>query len=155
MLCFVDVMVLLTDSCGVFTCITDTGPIAGYNKRKTKCEALVYSIGWPVTQLLVQPFPQVHIKKSKLRVTCLYERNPPVIKGFPSQRASNVENVSIWWRHHVTIFAGKTWRFRFDIDKRLIIRSTSNWCPSDVGHFIQPRFKLCPSDWAWHVFLTH
>ena len=21
--------------------------------------------------------------------------------GFPSQRASNAENVSIWWRHHV------------------------------------------------------
>ena len=27
-------------------------------------------------------------------------RNPPVTGGFPSQRASNVENVSIWWRHY-------------------------------------------------------
>ena len=26
--------------------------------------------------------------------------NPPVTGGFPSQRASNAENVSIWWRHH-------------------------------------------------------
>ena len=26
--------------------------------------------------------------------------NPPVTGGFPSQRASYVENVSIWWRHH-------------------------------------------------------
>ena len=25
----------------------------------------------------------------------------PVIGGFPSQRTSNAENVSIWWRHHV------------------------------------------------------
>ena len=24
----------------------------------------------------------------------------PVTHGFPSQRASNAENVSIWWRHH-------------------------------------------------------
>ena len=27
--------------------------------------------------------------------------NPLVIGGFPSQRASNAENVSIWWHHHV------------------------------------------------------
>ena len=40
-------------------------------------------------------------KKSTLRVTGLCEGNPPVTGGFPSQRASNTENVSIWWRHHV------------------------------------------------------
>ena len=28
------------------------------------------------------------------------EGNPPVTGGFPSQRASNAGNVSIWWRHH-------------------------------------------------------
>ena len=39
-------------------------------------------------------------KTSKLRVTGLYEGNPP-IGEFPAQRASNAENVSIWWRHHV------------------------------------------------------
>ena len=39
-------------------------------------------------------------KTSMLRVTGLYEGNPPVTGGFPSQRASNAENVSIWWRHH-------------------------------------------------------
>ena len=39
-------------------------------------------------------------KISKLRVTGLCEGNPPVTGGFPSQRASNVENISIWWRHH-------------------------------------------------------
>ena len=37
-------------------------------------------------------------KTSKLRVTGLFEGNPPVT---PSQRASNAENASIWWRHHV------------------------------------------------------
>ena len=28
------------------------------------------------------------------------EGNPPVTGGFPSQRTSNAENVSIWWRLH-------------------------------------------------------
>ena len=39
-------------------------------------------------------------KTSKLRVTSYYEENPPLTVGFPSQRASNAENVSIWWHHH-------------------------------------------------------
>ena len=37
---------------------------------------------------------------SKLRVSGLCEGNSPVTKEFPAQRASNAENVSIWWRHH-------------------------------------------------------
>ena len=40
-------------------------------------------------------------KTSKLRVTGLCGGNQLVTGGFPSQRASNAENVSIWWRHHV------------------------------------------------------
>ena len=39
-------------------------------------------------------------KTSKLRVTGLCEGNPLVTLGFPSQKASNAENVSVWWRHH-------------------------------------------------------
>ena len=39
-------------------------------------------------------------KTSKLHVPGLCEGNPPVTSGFPSQRASNMENVSIWWHHH-------------------------------------------------------
>ena len=39
-------------------------------------------------------------KTSKLRVTCLCEGNSTVTGEFPAQRASNVENVSIWWHHH-------------------------------------------------------
>ena len=38
-------------------------------------------------------------KTSTLGVTGLCEGNPPVTGGFPSQRANNAENVSIWWRH--------------------------------------------------------
>ena len=39
-------------------------------------------------------------KTSNLRVSGLYAGNIPVTGEFPAQRASNAENVSIWWRHH-------------------------------------------------------
>ena len=42
-------------------------------------------------------------KTPKLRVTGLCTGNSPVPGEFPVQRASNTENVSIWWRHHVTL----------------------------------------------------
>ena len=42
-------------------------------------------------------------KHPKLRVTGLCEGNSPVTGEFPSQRASNAENVFIWWRHHESI----------------------------------------------------
>ena len=40
-------------------------------------------------------------KTSKLRVTGLCAGNSPVTGEFPAQKASNAENVSIWWRNHV------------------------------------------------------
>ena len=40
-------------------------------------------------------------KISKLRVTDLCVWNSPVTGEFPAQTASNAENISIWWRHHV------------------------------------------------------
>ena len=40
-------------------------------------------------------------KTSRLCVTGLCEGNSPVTGEFPAQRASNADNVSIWWRHHV------------------------------------------------------
>ena len=39
-------------------------------------------------------------KTSKLCVTGLCEGNSPVTGEFPTQKASNAENISIWWRHH-------------------------------------------------------
>ena len=44
----------------------------------------------------------------------LCEGNPPVTGGFPSQRASNTGDISIWWRHHDPI-------------RCLIIRSRETW----------------------------
>ena len=56
----------------------------------------------PASRLFTQPFVQGRSKKtSKLRVTGLCGGNSPVTGEFPAQMASNAENVSIWWRHHV------------------------------------------------------
>ena len=41
-------------------------------------------------------------KYQKLRVTGLCAGNSPGTGEFPVQMASNEENVSIWWRRHVT-----------------------------------------------------
>ena len=51
--------------------------------------------------LLNHSFRRRSKKTSKLRVTGLYMGNSPVTGEFPAQRASNAENISIWWRHHV------------------------------------------------------
>ena len=40
-------------------------------------------------------------KTSQLHVTGLCEGNSLVTGEFPTQRASNAENVSIWWHHHI------------------------------------------------------
>ena len=44
-------------------------------------------------------------KTSKFCVTGLCAWNSPVTGEFPAQRARNVENVSIWWCHHVILLA--------------------------------------------------
>ena len=49
-------------------------------------------------------------KTSKLRVTSLFAGNSLVTSEFPKQKASNTENVSIWWRHHESVeFVSACW----------------------------------------------
>ena len=43
-------------------------------------------------------------KTSKLCVTGLCAGNSPVTGEFPAHRASNAEDVPIWWRHHVCLY---------------------------------------------------
>ena len=52
--------------------------------------------------LLNRLFSHRSKKTSKFRVTGLCAGNSPVNDEF-SQRASNEENVSIWWRHHAPL----------------------------------------------------
>ena len=53
--------------------------------------------------LLNRLFRRRSKKTSKLHVTGLCVGNSPGTGEFPAQMASNAENVSIWWRHHVMI----------------------------------------------------
>ena len=52
--------------------------------------------------LLKHLFRRKSKETSKLRVIGLCVGNSPATGEFPAQRASNAENVSIWWRHHVS-----------------------------------------------------
>ena len=62
------------------------------------------SMGSQITSLTIDysTVYSAHIKgtTSKLRATGLCAGNSPGTGEFPAQRASNAENVSIWWRHH-------------------------------------------------------
>ena len=66
--------------------------------RHNECDGV--SNHQPHDYLLNRLFRRRSKKTSKLRATGLCEGNSPVTGEFPSQRASNAENVSIWWRHH-------------------------------------------------------
>ena len=50
--------------------------------------------------LLGRLFRRRSKKTSKLRVTGFCAGNSPGTGEFPTQRAGNAENFSIWWRHH-------------------------------------------------------
>ena len=54
----------------------------------------------PLDFLLNRLFRRRSKKTSKLRVTGLRAGNSPVTGEFPTQRASNAEIFSIWWRYH-------------------------------------------------------
>ena len=48
-------------------------------------------------------YPGADQKKIKAPVTGLCAGNSLVAGEFPAQMASNAENASIWWRHHVSV----------------------------------------------------
>ena len=73
-------------------------------------------------------------KTSKLRVAGLCAGKSPVTGEFPAQRASNAENVSIWWRHH---------EFK--------ISPASHICPChivcDTLLYLRAESRFAPSQW--------
>ena len=69
--------------------------------------------------LLNYLFRRRSYKTSKLHFTGLCEGNSPVTGEFPTQRASNAENVSIWWRHHAD------WVLR---------QHSQQWLPGNIPH---------------------
>ena len=52
-----------------------------------------------VPPLFTQPFIQAQIKEN-INVIGICAGNSPLTGEFLAQMASNVENVSIWWRYH-------------------------------------------------------
>ena len=58
--------------------------------------------------LLNRSFRNRSKKTSKLSFTGLCAGNSPVTGEFPAQMASNVENVSIWWRHHDVLWVNSS-----------------------------------------------
>ena len=67
-------------------------------------------------------------KTSKLCVTGLCVGNSPVTGEFPAQRASNAENVSIWWRHHCYVLG------HLDLPDLCLEWSTSKGQSRRLGH---------------------
>ena len=63
-------------------------------------------------------------KTSKLRVTGLCAGNSPVTGELPAQMASNAENVSIWWRHRVSIKPLGTNLTHISLDKMTVFSQT-------------------------------
>ena len=86
-----------------------------------------WRLKWPSSRLFTQPFVQAKIKEN-----IKAPRHWPLCGEFtgdrwiPRKRASNAENVSIWWRHHgrssspfLSILS--TWA-RFGLMNRLILQ---------------------------------
>ena len=70
--------------------------------------------------------------------------NPPLTSGFPSQRASNTENVSIWWRHNVLICSIKISPGMGVVKISLCIHTGHTLSkPDKLLHFQLPNIQLC------------
>ena len=91
--------------------------------------------------LLNRLFRRKSKKTSKLRVTGLWEEKWPVTSDFPAQRASNAENVSIWWRHHV-LTCVLHMSISCDIWYRLILGHVITKCESEDLIKSKPCFLL-------------
>ena len=65
---------------------------------------------FPAARLFIQAFVQAHIKANiKAQVHWPLCGNTPVTGEYPTQRTSNAENISVWWRQHVNrIYIGST-----------------------------------------------
>ena len=87
--------------------------------------------------------------KKKLHVTGLCAGNSPVTGEFPTQKASNAENVSIWWRHH-----GEIWCYiciHSDLIQTIsyyLIQTISYYWLPVTGEFPSQR----PVMWSFDVF---
>ena len=105
---------------------------------------------WPLDCFFNSLFRVTSKKTSKPLLLVLCEGNPPVTGGFPSQRASNMESVSMLWHHHDKHLKCDCWQPRHILSCSI---------DSDVCHFLvlsiltihSTIIYLCP--WSRHDFL--
>ena len=95
--------------------------------------------------LLNRLFKRRSKKTSKLRVTGLCAGNSPMTDEFPAQRASNAENVSIWWRHHDGMMRISYYRpFVMGMHWSLVEFTNQWWIPITKGINVD----------IWYVFVV-
>ena len=94
-------------------------------------------------------------KTSKLRVSGLCAGNSPMTGEFPTQRASNAVNVSIWWRHHgLSVLSSKNFGIDIWVERRtathdthwLLVEKMQNWTPQNIE---QEGRNLITNEFHW------
>ena len=93
----------------------------------------------PYDCLLDRLFGRRSQKTSKLRVTGLRVGNSPWTGEIPARMASNVENVSIWWRHHDTA--------HHLIVNKLRQRQNGHYFADDIFKYYFLEWKALYFDW--------
>ena len=110
-------------------------------------------MGWlrlksPASRLWTQPFIQAQIKEN-----IIAPRHWPLCgestgdRWIPAERASNTENVSMWWRHHVdTYYHGAVQQSMYTLhniierrNKRSLGNTSLNTVPSQTKRFTNTR----------------
>ena len=59
-------------------------------------------------------------------IICFYQYSSSIKIEFPAQRASNAENVSIWWRRHAQLFTEISLRPRV-LSRRFFLMKNTHW----------------------------
>ena len=93
--------------------------------------------------LLNRLFGRRSKKTSKLRVTGLCAGNSPRTGEFPAQRASNAENVSIWWRHHDCTDTCLSTNRHHALQYKVILLQTLQWRHNERDGVWNHRYLEC------------
>ena len=109
------------------------------------------------SQLFTQPFIQTQIKDNikALRHWPLCGVSPGTGE-FPAQMASNTENVSIWWRHHVKCFISM--KQKNIINQWVSARKTTplltHWCYIFLA-LAHRNSAITFRTWVWLIEVLH
>ena len=97
-------------------------------------------------------------KTSKLRVTSLCAGNSPVTSEFPAQMASNAENVSIWWHHHISNLEECGYKHRMSLWRTINKTYSVEYMLSPLNSWSWPFFSPNHSQQtpiSWHMMVSY